>query len=285
MKKILLCIAILSIVTAIGLIATDSKDSAYADENSIAATQQTVIYAEDRIVNLGETYDPMEGVSAIDVDGTDITNKVQVISPTGNTSVINTFPIVYTVTDSTNTVVNKVIMAEVKPFYRPNPIFSFTVDNYLNGFKVKQGTDIQAFVKNLGITAKDADNKDITDSIVVDYSQFDTNKVGVQHLFFTATDAYGKYSTADIHVTVEKDEPIIEDTSVLTVTDLYLKKGDVWNHLDGVKASVNGIDITMGVLLVEDDVDTSKVGTYHATYRIYGSDRQPIDRIQTIYVR
>lgn len=288
MKKMMLSAAIFSVMATAGVAAMSMESNVYAAEKAVnsvqEATGKTVINATDRVLNLGESYNPMEGVTATDANGTDITNKIQVVTPIGDTSIVNNFPILYTVTDSNNEVTNKMIMAEVKPFYRAAPVFSFTADNYINGFKVKFGTDIQAFVKDLNITAVDADNKDITANIMVDYSQIDTNKSGLQHLTFTVTDDYGKTNTNLINVTVEPKAPVDDNVYSLEVTDLFLQRGAEWKRLDGVKASINDIDITMGVQLVESNVNMEKIGTYHATYRIYGAGSVAIDKVQTIHV-
>lgn len=58
-----------------------------------------VINAEDKIVNLGDEFNPLDGVTAIDALGNDITEKIEVLENTVDTSKEGEYKVVYKVAD------------------------------------------------------------------------------------------------------------------------------------------------------------------------------------------
>lgn len=58
-----------------------------------------VINAEDKIVNLGDEFNPLDGVTAIDALGNDITEKIEVVENTVDTSKEGEYKVVYKVAD------------------------------------------------------------------------------------------------------------------------------------------------------------------------------------------
>ncbi|MFR7994081.1 MAG: immunoglobulin-like domain-containing protein [Clostridium sp.] len=57
------------------------------------------INAEDKIVNLGDEFNPLDGVTAIDALGNDITEKIEVVENTVDTSKEGEYKVVYKVAD------------------------------------------------------------------------------------------------------------------------------------------------------------------------------------------
>lgn len=58
-----------------------------------------VINAQDRIVQLGEKFDPLEGVTATDEEDGDLTKSIKVIRNDVNTEVAGDYTVVFSVTD------------------------------------------------------------------------------------------------------------------------------------------------------------------------------------------
>ena len=58
-----------------------------------------VINAEDKIINLGDEFNPLDGVTAIDALGNDITEKIEVLENTVDTSKEGEYKVVYKVAD------------------------------------------------------------------------------------------------------------------------------------------------------------------------------------------
>lgn len=80
---------------------------------TVVADQEPVINAGDRTVGIGEEFNELSGVTAIDKEDGNITDKIKVIKNTVNKDVLGTYEVIYQVTDSYNHTVEKVIKVTV----------------------------------------------------------------------------------------------------------------------------------------------------------------------------
>lgn len=74
-----------------------------------------IIIATDKKILLGDTFNPLEGVLAIDYDGTDITRSINIISNPVNTSELGEYLVTYSVRNSQGFESIKTITIEVIP--------------------------------------------------------------------------------------------------------------------------------------------------------------------------
>lgn len=72
------------------------------------------ITAEDKVLTVGDTFKPLEGVTASDKEDRDLTSKITVESNTVDTSKAGTYEVTYKVTDSQGASVTKTITVTVK---------------------------------------------------------------------------------------------------------------------------------------------------------------------------
>lgn len=68
-----------------------------------------VITAEDKTLTVGDSFDVMAGVTALDKEDGDLTDKIEVINNTVDTSKAGTYTVTYKVTDSNGASVTKTI--------------------------------------------------------------------------------------------------------------------------------------------------------------------------------
>lgn len=73
-----------------------------------------VITAEDKTLTVGDSFDVMAGVTALDKEDGDLTDKIEVINNTVDTSKAGTYTVTYKVTDSNGASVTKTITITVK---------------------------------------------------------------------------------------------------------------------------------------------------------------------------
>lgn len=94
---------------------TDSKGKKTTKEIKVTVVKDRppVIYAEDKIVFLGDEFDPYEDVTAQDPEDGNITKKVKLISGSVNTNKIGKYTLTYQVIDNSNNKVTKTITVEV----------------------------------------------------------------------------------------------------------------------------------------------------------------------------
>lgn len=84
------------------------------DETSVEENSAPVINAEDRVIKLGSSFDPLEGVTAFDKEEGYITDRVEVTGDTVDTNKEGTYKVTYTVKDSEGKVATKTITITVK---------------------------------------------------------------------------------------------------------------------------------------------------------------------------
>ncbi|EUJ31398.1 immunoglobulin-like domain-containing protein, partial [Listeria cornellensis] len=94
------------------------------------------------------------------------------------------------------------------------------------------------------------------------------------------TDHQYDANTANASVAV-----IANSVPTITATDKTLKKGDSFNALTGVTATdTEDGDLTSAIKVTANDVDTTKVGTYHVTYSVTDSDMDTTTKTITVTV-
>ena len=117
--------------------------------------EKPVITASNKELKVGDTFNPMSGVSATDREDGNLTSKIKVKENTVNTKVLGTYKVVYEVTDSYGNVVTKEIKVTVV-----NVFTNFTVNNINNKSTTVtgngvSGATVKAYVgsKQIGSTA------------------------------------------------------------------------------------------------------------------------------------
>ena len=72
------------------------------------------IEADDRTITVGDRFDAMSGVSASDVEDGDLSNQIQVIRNTVDTSKAGEYEVTYSVTDAQGATAEKTIKVTVR---------------------------------------------------------------------------------------------------------------------------------------------------------------------------
>lgn len=118
-----------------------------------------------------------------------------------------------------------------------------------------------------GVTASDEEDGDITYAIVVTSNNVNVNEVGDYSVSYEVVDSSGLMATKVINVTVkENSAPVINTTNVNIVF------GDNFNPMDGVTANdEEDGNITSKIEIIENTVNTKKVGVYKVIYKVTDS--------------
>lgn len=100
----------------------DAAGNVAAKDFKISVVNKANLIVEDNELVVGDKFDPMAGIKVIDIDGTDITDRVSVISNNVDTAKAGKYIVVYEVMDGLEntvrferTVIVKEIESEVKP--------------------------------------------------------------------------------------------------------------------------------------------------------------------------
>ena len=137
----------------------------------------------------------------------------------------------------------------------------------------------------LGATADDLCEGDLTDAVVIDASDVDTSAVGVYTVTYNVIDASGNAAdevTRTVNV-VDTTPPVIT-----LVGDMYVafECGDEYTELGATADDVCEGDLTDEIDIDDSDVDTGTVGNYTVTYTVTDSAGNVADTvIRTVFIR
>ena len=95
--------------------------------------QVPVINAEDKTLTVGDSFDPMDGVTASDAEDGDLTNKIEIAGNTVDTSKAGLYSVTYKVSDKDGASVEKSINVVVKE--KTAPPTTVSQDGSVNGSK------------------------------------------------------------------------------------------------------------------------------------------------------
>ena len=184
------------------------------------------IEAKDRLINVGQKFEPLEGVTATDKEDGTIT-KIDVIENTVNENVAGTYKVTYKVTDSKGAEAIKTIIVTVKK----DAVLaqSVTINNKINSLYVGSNKTFTATVN------EEADKKDVEWSVSDEnIASIEVNGNSVKviakakgQVTITAktTDGSNKVDTFTINVEEYKDNVVDFITDIIDVTLLLLING------------------------------------------------------------
>ncbi|SCI95797.1 Internalin-A precursor [uncultured Clostridium sp.] len=237
--------------------------------------EMPIINASDKTIKVGEKFNPMEGVTATDKEDGNITNKIKIIEDTVNINKVGTYKVVYEVTDSQGAKVTKTITVNVKSNDKP-------VISGANNISIIEGTK---FDPMKGVTATDTEDGNITKDIKIT-GKVDINKPGKYELTYTVTDKDGNTTTVKRIVIVNMKWVDINSVPKINARDKTIKVGEKFNPMEGVTATdKEDGNITNKIKVIEDTVNTNKVGTYKVVYEVTDSQGAKVTKTITVNVK
>lgn len=124
----------------------------------------------------------------------------------------------------------------------------------------------ETFQPKEGVTATDDRDGDVTNEVEVVENNVDTSKAGTYTVTYQVKDQAGNMASKTITVTVVQPDTV---KPVIEASDQTLAVGEEFDPKAGVKATDDQDgDVTNQISVVENDVDSSTVGTYHVTYQV-----------------
>lgn len=169
--------------------------------NWVPMNAAPVIQATDKTIEVGDEFNPRADVTATDEEDGDITNKIEILKNDVNVNEPGIYDVTYKVTDTQGASYTTTIKVTVNPKAAD-----------LNACPVIKATDKtitvgDTFDPKAGVTAKDAEDGDLTDKIEVVKNTVDTKKAGKYEVTYKVTDSDGATRTKTIKVTVKEKAP------------------------------------------------------------------------------
>ena len=226
-----------------------------------------VIKAEDKTITVGDTFDPMDGVTATDAEDGNLTSKIEVKKNDVDTTTPGKYEVTYKVTDSEGASFTKSITVTVNPKMEP-----------MNAAPVIKAEDKTITVGDTfdpmdGVTATDAEDGNLTSKIEVKKNDVDTTTPGKYEVTYKVTDSEGASFTKSITVTVNPKMEVLNEAPTIDAADKTITVGDTFDPKAGVTAKdAEDGDLTDKIEVVKNTVDTKKAGEYEVTYKVTDSD-------------
>ena len=208
---------------------TDSKGASYTKTITVTVNPKMevlnaipTIKAEDKILTVGDTFDPKADVTAEDVEDGNLTDKIEVLKNEVDTTKAGKYEVTYKVTDRKGASRTKTITVTVNPKMEPlNEAPTIDVTD-------KEITVGDKFDPKDGVTAKDKEDGNLTDKIEILKNTVDPSKPGVYEVTYKVTDSKGASCTKTIKVTVKEKTPAPSKNNDKTTT-VTPKTGDSTN--------------------------------------------------------
>ncbi|MFR8980259.1 immunoglobulin-like domain-containing protein [Catenibacterium sp.] len=245
--------------------------------NWIPINAAPVIHATDKTITVGDTFDPMAGVTAEDAEDGNLTTKIVVEKNDVKTDVAGKYEVTYKVTDNQGATRRKTIIVTVNPKME-----------VLNEAPVIHATDKtitvgDTFDPMAGVTAEDAEDGNLTTKIVVEKNDVKTDVAGKYEVTYKVTDNQGATRRKTIIVTVNPKMEVLNEAPVIHATDKTITVGDTFDPMAGVTATdAEDGNLTTKIEVKKNDVDTTKAGKYEVTYKV--TDNQGATCTKTIAV-
>ena len=248
-----------------------------------AVNKAPVIVATDKVLTVGDSFDPLKDVIVNDPeDGPIVIKHEHVIKNEVNTNVPGKYEVIYKVADKEGLATEKKIIVVVNPKITG-----------INRVPVINATDKVLTVGDKfdpldGVTAFDEEDKDITltqDNIIA--NNVNTSVAGTYNVTYKVTDKNGASTVKTITVIVnpkpsEPEKP--NNVPGIDVIDKELTVGDKFNPLDlviGFDEDGKEIKLTQDNI-ISNNVNPNVPGTYSITYRL--TDKNGVATVKTITV-
>ncbi|MEF7655065.1 M4 family metallopeptidase [Bacillus thuringiensis] len=230
-------------------------------------------------LRVGDKFDPMSNIKAIDKEDGDLTNRVEHKGDV-DTSKPGKYIVEYSVVDSQGsnvTATQTVVVERNGEVSDLNPTLTAPV-----GATIHVGDSFDPMAKVLAIDKEDGD---LTSKVKVD-GGVDTSKAGTYVLTYKVTDSKGHEVTAKQTVTVKVREEVKNEIPTLKVpATTTITVGDQFNPMVGVLATdKEDGDITTKVAY-EGTLDISKAGTFEIIYSVTDSVGNEVHTIQKVLVK
>ncbi len=237
------------------------------DMNWAPINSAPVINATDKTITVGDTFDPMADVTAVDAEDGNLTIQIKVEKNDVKTDVAGKYEVTYKVTDNQGATRRKTIIVTVNPKME-----------VLNEAPVIHATDKTITVGDTfdpmdGVTATDAEDGNLTTKIVVEKNDVKTDVAGKYEVTYKVTDSEGASFTKSITVTVNPKMEVLNEAPTIDAADKTITVGDTFDPKAGVTAKdAEDGDLTDKIEVVKNTVDTKKAGEYEVTYKVTDSD-------------
>ena len=235
----------------------------------------TLAGSNPQIIEVGSPYVELGATATDNYDG-DLTGSIVIDASAVNTSVVGSYPVRYNVGDSSGNSAVEVIRT-VDIVDTTVPIITLVGSN-------PQTIEVASPYVELGATAQDTGDGDLTGSIVIDTSALDTATVGVYPVTYDVTDSQGNPAVQQVR-SVHVVDTTLPVTTLAGANPQVIEVGSAYVELGATASDNYDGDLTESIVIDASAVNTSVVGSYPVTYDVTDSNgNAAVQMVRTVDV-
>lgn len=270
-QKFFNILGVVAVILCIGaFLLTRYHDEIFTNKYSSQTEQNSSVGSfkmdSDEIVYDGQgELDLMQGVTADDGNGNDVTDKVAAVITAEGT--LGRKLVRYSFEDASGKIVTKKRTLVLKNYEGPSLDVSSSIK--LNAKNLK---DIISVLKQSGeLSASDGYKKDITSSVTCIREKIYS---GTYKMTFNVTNKYGDSVSKSVEVFITGD---VKDPEIKLIKDeINLRKGSSFEPKSMVEYAFDGTNEGTKNLEIDANINTDHEGKYSVIYRMYNSNRTAV---------
>lgn len=166
----------------------------------VVKNEDPIFYVDDQEITVGDSFDPYQNIKVEDKEDGNLTNTLEVVKNSVDTSRVGSYEVTYCVTTKQNEKFTKTIIVKVVEDMPP------VIEAYDKVIVINK-----EFNPLLDVSAFDKEDGDLTKNVQVIANNVNTKKAGVYSVLYQVSDSANHLVTKEISVTVLKKELVEKD--------------------------------------------------------------------------
>ena len=232
-----------------------------------------LVGANPQSIVLGTAYSELGATATDNTDG-DITANISIDATAVNVNTVGNYTVTYNVSDAAGNPATQVTRTVNVTADADATIPVITLEG-ANPQSIELGTAYS----ELGATATDNIDGDITNNIVIDASNVDVDTVGDYTVTYNVSDAAGNPAdevTRTVTITPDATIPVI---TLEGANPQSIELGTAYSELGATATDNIDGDITNNIVIDASNVDVDTVGDYTVTYNVSDAAGNPADEV------
>ena len=224
-----------------------------------------------QIIRINQPYYEKGATATDNIDG-DISGTIMIDTSSLHTDTVGTYTITYTSTDSSGNSISKTRTVLVVD--NTKPIITLSGEN-------PQTLEVKTPYSELGATASDDVDGDITSSIMIDTSTVDINRLGTYTVLYDVNDSSGNAATQ-----AQREVHVVDTTAphISLHGDANITLNQDTPYTDAGATATDNYDTSITVT-TDNTVNTANVGTYTIIYTALDSSGNKATATRTVTVK
>ncbi|MDB9888475.1 DUF5011 domain-containing protein [Polaribacter sp.] len=245
----------------------------YGETLIIDNTPPTITLLGDPIVNIevGATYTDAGADADDNVDGPVITDNIVAVS-TVNTSVIGNYTVTYNVSDAAGNAATQVTRTVNVTADETIPVITLSGVN-------PQSIELGTAYSELGATATDNIDGDISANISIDATYVDINTVGDYTVTYNVSDTAGNPATQVTRTVTITPDTTIPVIILVGANPQSIVLGNAYSELGASATDNTDGDISANISIDATAVNVNTVGNYTVTYNVSDAAGNPATQV------